>query len=418
MANNRVFNNLYGQLEVNFENAKKLGDFVHLQDILQKGREYIIDEMKKSGLRGRGGAGFSTGTKWSFINPNDTRDKYLVINGDEGEPGTCKDREILRHEPYKLVEGCIIASYAIGAKACYIYIRGEFYQETEKLNQAIKDAYDNGFLGNNCLNGLYNLDIYVHMGAGAYICGEESALLESLEGKKGFPRIKPPFPANVGLYGMPTIINNVETIAVVPTILRNGANWYQSLGAKEAGAGTKLFCISGAVNNPCVVEEELGISFKEIIDKHAGGVIGGWDNFMAVIPGGSSSPIIPAHMADNLTMDYDSVKNHGSMLGTGAIIVIPKNTDMIELLKCLTAFYHEESCGQCSPCREGSGAVLKLIEKIYNKTATAKEVDIVEDTLKRTIGTTICALNDANVFCVNGILKHYKENIKQSLLGN
>ncbi len=415
---NRVFNNLHGQHGVGFKEAQKLGDFVKLDEILKKGPAQIIADMKASGLKGRGGAGFSTGDKWSFINPADTRTKYLVINGDEGEPGTCKDRELIRHEPYKIVEGCIIGAFAIGAKSCYIYIRGEFYYETQKLQKAIDDAYANGFLGENCFNGLYSLNIYIHMGAGAYICGEESALLESLEGKKGFPRIKPPFPANVGLYGCPTIINNIETIATVSTILRRGPAWYSSLGAGASGMGTKLFAISGFVNNPCVVEEELGVPLKDLIEKHAGGVIGGWDNLFGVLPGGSSSPVIPKKYCDSLTMDFEAVKQLNSMLGTGAVIVLNKSISIIDVLENLIAFYHEESCGQCTPCREGSGAVLKLTQKIVNKTATIEEVEVLHNTLNKTAGTTICALNDATVMCATGFLRHYKDEIKEALLKN
>ncbi|MDR2007357.1 MAG: NADH-quinone oxidoreductase subunit NuoF [Alphaproteobacteria bacterium] len=411
--NDRVFNNLYGSQGVSFEVAKSLGDFKDLKEILEKGADYIIGEIKNSQLKGRGGAGFPTGMKWSFINKKDPRPKYLVINGDEGEPGTCKDREIIRHEPYKIVEGAIISSYAIEAKVCYIYIRGEFIQETRALQKAIDDAYKAKLLGKNCL-GMYDLDIYIHFGAGAYICGEETALLESLEGRKGFPRIKPPFPAVSGLYANPTVINNIETIAVVPTILRRGAEWYKSMGVAEA-AGTKLFCISGFVNNPCVVEEKLGIGFKELIDTHCGGVIGGWDNFLAVIPGGSSTPIIPAALCDKLTMDFEGMKAVGSSLGTGAVIVFDKSVEILRAMKNIVAFYNHESCGQCTPCREGSAAAVKIMNAIMNKEATPKDVDLLERIMDDTFGTTICALNDATVFAVRGFLKHYKEDIKQSL---
>ncbi|MDR0484081.1 MAG: NADH-quinone oxidoreductase subunit NuoF [Alphaproteobacteria bacterium] len=409
----RVFNNLYGTKGVSFEVAKSLGDFSNLKETLEKGADYIINEVKNSQLKGRGGAGFPTGMKWSFINKKDPRPKYLVINGDEGEPGTCKDREIIRHEPYKIVEGAIITSYAIEAKTCYIYIRGEFIQETRNLQKAIDEAYANGLLGKNCL-GMYDLDIYIHFGAGAYICGEETALLESLEGRKGFPRIKPPFPAVSGLYANPTVINNIETIAVVPTILRRGADWYKSMGVAEA-AGTKLFCISGFVNNPCVVEERLGISFKELIETHCGGVIGGWDNLLAVIPGGSSTPIIPAHLCERLTMDFEGMKAVGSSLGTGAVIVFNKSVEILKAMKNIVSFYNHESCGQCTPCREGSAAAVKIMNNIINKEAKPSDVDLLERIMDDTFGTTICALNDATVFAVRGFLKHYKEDIKQSL---
>ncbi len=409
----KVFNNLYGQHGVSFDIAKSLGDFAELEDILKKGSSFIIEEIKKSKLRGRGGAGFPTGMKWSFIKTSDPRPKYLVINGDEGEPGTCKDREIIRHEPYKILEGAIIASYAIQAKVCYIYIRGEFYQEAAVLQRAIDDLYAKQLLGKNCLD-MYDLDVYIHMGAGAYICGEETALIESLEGKKGFPRLKPPFPATAGLYNSPTIINNIETIAVVPTILRRGAAWYVSLGVGES-AGTKLFCISGFVNNPCVVEEKLGIAFNELIDRHCGGVIGGWDNFLAMIPGGSSTPIIPAVLCDRLTMDFESLQAIKSALGTGAVIVFNKSVDILGAMKSIVAFYHHESCGQCTPCREGSGTALKIINKLINKDALPSEVDILGNIMDETFGTTICALNDATCLAVRGFLRYYKDEIKESL---
>lgn len=410
----KIFNNLYGQHGVSLEVAKSLGDFVGLKEVLGKGQDYIVNEVKNSQLKGRGGAGFPTGMKWSFLDKKSNKPKYLVINGDEGEPGTCKDREIIRHEPYKIIEGAIITCFAIEAKVCYIYIRGEFIQETASLQKAIDEAYKDGLLGKNCL-GMYDLDIYIHFGAGAYICGEETALLESLEGRKGFPRLKPPFPAVSGLYSCPTVINNIETIAVVPAILKRGADWYVSMGVKDS-AGTKLFCISGFVNNPCVVEERLGISLKELIDTHCGGVIGGWDNLLAVIPGGSSCPIIPAALCDNVTMDFEGMKSVGSALGTGAVIVFDKSVNILKAMRNIVAFYNHESCGQCTPCREGSGAAIKILTNILDKKAKPEDVDLLGRIMDDTFGTTICALNDATVFAVKGFLKHYTNEIKQSLI--
>lgn len=409
----KIFNNLYGQHGVGFEIAKSLGDFKDLKSILEKGDAFIIEEIKKSGLKGRGGAGFPTGNKWSFINKNDPKPKYLVINGDEGEPGTCKDREIIRHEPFKLLEGIIMASYAISAKVCYIYIRGEFYQEVEVLQKAIDELYSNGLLGKNCLN-MYDLDVHIHLGAGAYICGEETALIESLEGRKGFPRLKPPFPANCGLYGCPTVINNVETIAVVPTILRRTAQWFTNLGVADS-AGSKLFCISGFVNNPCVVEENLGVSLKYVIEEHCGGVIGGWDNLLAIIPGGTSTPILPKAYCEKLTLDFNSLRNAGSALGTGAIMVFDKSVNVVKLMHNIVNFYHHESCGQCTPCREGSGVALKLIDKIKHSSATKEDIVLLEKVVDATFGTSICGLNDATVFAVKGFLTHYKDYIIERL---
>ncbi|HEC00761.1 MAG TPA: NADH-quinone oxidoreductase subunit NuoF, partial [Sphingomonadales bacterium] len=289
----RIFTNLYGYQSYGLDAAKKRGDWDGTKQILEKGVDWIINEMKASGLRGRGGAGFPTGLKWSFMpKESDGRPQYLVVNADEGEPGTCKDREIMRHDPHKLIEGCLVAGFAMRACAAYIYIRGEFVHEADVLDAAIQEAYADGLIGDNACGTGYKFDVYVHRGAGAYICGEETALIESLEGKKGQPRLKPPFPANVGLYGCPSTVNNVESIAVAPTILRRGGAWFAGLG-RENNTGTKLFCISGHVNNPCNVEEEMGIPLRELIEKHAGGVRGGWDNLLAVIPGGSSVHMLP-----------------------------------------------------------------------------------------------------------------------------
>ena len=328
----RIFKNIYGPDGADLASAKKRGDWDNTKGLLAKGRDWVIEEVKASGLRGRGGAGFPTGLKWSFMpKENDGRPHYLVVNADESEPGTCKDRDIMRHEPHKLLEGCLLAGFAMGAHACYIYVRGEFIREREALQRAVDEAYDAGLLGKNACGSDWDYDIYVHHGAGAYICGEETALIESLEGKKGQPRLKPPFPANVGLYGCPTTVNNVESIAVAPTICRRGASWFSGLG-KEGNTGTKLFCISGHVNKPCNVEEEMGIPLKELLEKHAGGVRGGWDNLLAVIPGGSSVPMLPKEICDTVLMDFDSLKEVQSGLGTAAVIVMDKSTDLVKAI--------------------------------------------------------------------------------------
>ena len=316
----RIFTNLYGYEDWGVDGAMGRGDWDGTREIMAKGQDWIIDQVKESGLRGRGGAGFPTGLKWSFM-PKESRDgrpSYLVINADESEPGTCKDREIIRHDPHKLIEGALLAGYAMRARAAYIYIRGEFVREAERLEAAIAQAYDKGFIGRNACGSGYDFDVYLHRGAGAYICGEETALIESLEGKKGQPRLKPPFPANVGVWGCPTTVNNVESIAVTPTILRRGAAWFAGLG-RPNNTGTKLFCISGHVNRPCTVEEEMSIPLKELIERHAGGVRGGWDNLLAVIPGGSSVPLIPKSVCDEVLMDFDSLKEVQSGLGTAAV---------------------------------------------------------------------------------------------------
>jgi NADH-quinone oxidoreductase subunit F len=410
----RIFLNLYGNLGADLASHKKRGDWDNTKDLIKKGRDWIIEEVKKSGLRGRGGAGFSTGMKWSFMPKNSEKPSYLVVNADESEPGTCKDRDILRHEPHKLIEGCLLASVAIGAKACYIYIRGEFYNESSSVQKAIDEAYESGLIGKNaCKSGL-DVDIYLHRGAGAYICGEETALLESLEGKKGQPRLKPPFPAGAGLYGCPTTINNVESIAVVPTILRRGADWFASIG-KPNNTGTKIFCISGHVNKPCNVEEAMGIPLKELIEEHAGGVIGGWDNLKAVIPGGSSCPMITKEIAENVTMDFDSLRAAGSGLGTGGVIVMDKSTDLVYAIARLSKFYMHESCGQCTPCREGTGWMWRVMMRIAEGNAKPSEIDDLLAVSKQVEGHTICALGDAAAWPIQGLFRHFREEIEAKL---
>ncbi len=408
----RIFTNLYGLEDAGIEGAMKRGDWDGTKEILANGSEWIIDQIKASGLRGRGGAGFPTGLKWSFMpKESDGRPSYLVVNADEGEPGTCKDRDLMRHDPHKLIEGCLIAGFAMKAVAAYIYIRGEFYREAEALDKAIDEARAKGFLGDNACGSGYSFDVHVHRGAGAYICGEETALIESLEGKKGQPRLKPPFPANVGVWGCPTTVNNVESIAVAPTILRRGSEWFAGLG-RENNSGTKVFCISGHVNNPCNVEEEMGIPLKELIEKHAGGVIGGWDNLLAVIPGGSSVPMLPKHICDTVLMDFDSLKDEQSGLGTAAVIVMDKSTDLIKAIARLAEFYKHESCGQCTPCREGTGWMWRVMERLVEGRAEKEEIDMLLDVSKRIEGHTICALGDAAAWPIQGLMRHFRDVVE------
>lgn len=411
----RIFQNIYGLKPTDLAGAKALGDWSNTAELTSKGRAWIIDEVKKSGLRGRGGAGFSTGMKWSFI-PKELNERphYLVINADEGEPGTCKDREILRHEPQKLLEGILLASFAVQAHVCYIYIRGEFYREAQAVQAAIDEAYAAGLLGENAAGTGWKMDVYIHMGAGAYICGEKSALIESIEGKKGQPRLKPPFPANVGLYGCPTIVNNVETIAVVPTILRRGGEWFDNLGP-EGNSGTKLFQISGHVNNPCIVEEEMGIPLKELIEKHAGGVRGGWDNLLAIIPGGSSVPVLTKAQCEVVHMDFDSLRNEGSGLGTAAIMVMDKSTDIVKAIARLSHFYAHESCGQCTPCREGTGWLCRIMDRMVSGNASLEEIDMLYQVTKQIEGQTICALGDAAAWPVQGLIRAFRPAIEERL---
>ena len=414
----RIFQNLYGQDDWGLEGAKRRGIWDNTKALIERGRETLVNEMKGSGLRGRGGAGFPTGVKWSFMPPEDRRDgrpHYLVVNADESEPGTCKDREILRYDPHTLVEGCLVAGFAMGANAAYIYVRGEFYSEASHLQQAIDEAYEAGLIGPNACNSGWDFDVYLHRGAGAYICGEETALLESLEGKKGQPRLKPPFPAACGLYGCPTTVNNVETIAVAPTILRRGPSWFAGFG-RENNTGTKIFSISGHVNNPCNVEEEMSIPLKELIEKHAGGVRGGWDNLQAVIPGGSSTPCLSKNICDNVLMDFDSLREHSTGLGTAAVIVIDKSADMVEAIARLSHFYRHESCGQCTPCREGMGWVYRVMQRMVTGDAEIEEIDMLWEVTKQIEGHTICALADGGVWPVQGLIRHFRPELERRIL--
>jgi len=412
----RIFTNLYGNQGWELEAAKTRGDWDGTKDLISKGRDWICEEIKSSGLRGRGGAGFSTGLKWSFMPKEPTgRPHYLVVNADEGEPGTCKDRDMMRNEPHKLVEGCLLAGAGMGANVAYIYIRGEFYREAEHLQAAIDQAYESGLIGKNACGSGFDFDVYLHRGAGAYICGEEMALIESLEGKKGQPRLKPPFPAAMGLYGCPTTVNNVETIAVVPTILRRGASWFSALG-RENNTGTKVFCISGHVNNPCNVEEEMSIPLRELIERHAGGVQGGWENLKAIIPGGSSVPMLPKAICDNVLMDYDSLREQQSGLGTAAVIVMDKSTDLIAAIARLSKFYKHESCGQCTPCREGTGWMWRVMERLVTGNAEINEIDSLLEVTKQIEGHTICALGDAAAWPIQGLMRHFRNEVEERIL--
>ena len=412
----RIFADLYGAAGAGLAAARRRGDWDGTAALIARGREAIVEEVKNSGLRGRGGAGFPTGLKWSFMPArSDGRPHYLVVNADESEPGTCKDRDIIRHEPHKLVEGALLAGFAMGAETAYIYVRGEFRNEAAALQRAIDEAYDAGLLGNDAAKAGIRFDIHLHCGAGAYICGEETALLESLEGKKGQPRLKPPFPAAAGLYGCPTTVNNVETIAVVPTILRRGASWFAGIG-RENNTGTKVFCISGHVETPCNVEEAMGVPLRELIERHAGGVRGGWDNLLAVIPGGSSVPCLPKTVCDDLSMDFDALRDAKSGLGTAAVIVMDRSTDIVAAIARLSHFYKHESCGQCTPCREGTGWMWRVMERLVDGRAEIEEIDVLEQVTRQVEGHTICALGDAAAWPVQGLIRHFRPEIERRIL--
>jgi len=412
----RIFTNVYGFQPWTLDAAIMRGDWDDTKGLMARGQDALIDAVKASGLRGRGGAGFPTGTKWSFMpkEPKADRPNFLVINADESEPGSCKDREIIRHDPHKLIEGALIAGYAMRARAAYIYIRGEYIREAEVLFAAVAEAYAKGLIGRNASGSGYDFDVFVHRGAGAYICGEETAMLESLEGKKGQPRLKPPFPAGAGLYGCPTTVNNVESIAVVPTILRRSPEWFASFGA-ENNRGTKLFQISGHVNKPCVVEEAMSITFRELIETHCGGIRGGWDNLLAVIPGGSSVPLVPAAEIMDCPMDFDGLKKVGSGLGTAAVIVMDKSTDIVRAISRLSYFYKHESCGQCTPCREGTGWMWRVMERMRTGDADISEIDTLYQVTKQVEGHTICALGDAAAWPIQGLIKHFRPEMERRI---
>ena len=412
----RIFTNLYGFRPWGITHAIARGDWVDTKALMEIGQDAIIAAVKESGLRGRGGAGFPTGMKWSFMpkEPSPARPSFLVVNADESEPGSCKDREIIRHEPHKLIEGALLAGFAMRARAAYIYIRGEYIREAEVLFSAVEEAYHKGFLGKNACGSGYEFDVFVHRGAGAYICGEETAMIESLEGKKGQPRLKPPFPAGVGLYGCPTTVNNVESIAVVPTILRRGADWFAGIG-RPNNTGTKLFQVSGHVNHPCVVEEAMGLPFRDLIEAHCGGIRGGWDNLLAVIPGGSSVPLVPAEQIIDAPMDFDGLKELKSGLGTAAVIVMDKSTDIVKAIARLSYFYKHESCGQCTPCREGTGWMWRVMERLVTGDAEPHEIDLLLDVTTQVEGHTICALGDAAAWPIQGLIRHFRPEIERRI---
>ncbi|WP_411837135.1 NADH-quinone oxidoreductase subunit NuoF [Paracoccus sp. ME4] len=411
----RIFTNLYGMGDRSLAGAKKRGHWDGTGEIIGRGRDKIIEQVKASGLRGRGGAGFPTGLKWSFMpKESDGRPSYLVINADESEPATCKDREIMRHDPHTLIEGALIASFAMNAHVCYIYLRGEYIREKEALQAAIDECYDAGLLGANAAGSGWDFDLYLHHGAGAYICGEETALLESLEGKKGMPRMKPPFPAGAGLYGCPTTVNNVESIAVVPTILRRGAEWFAGFG-RPNNAGVKLFGLTGHLNAPCVVEEAMSIPLRELIEKHGGGVRGGWKNLKAVIPGGASCPVLTAEQCENAIMDYDGMRELRSSFGTGCMIVMDQSTDIIKAIWRLSAFFKHESCGQCTPCREGTGWMMRVMARLVSGEAEVEEIDMLLDVTKQVEGHTICALGDAAAWPIQGLIRNFRGEIEDRL---
>jgi len=411
MANEICFRNLDQEQPWTLASYQARGGYAAWKRILAEKipPEDVIEELKTSALRGRGGAGFPTGLKWSFMPRHAPGQKYIVCNSDEGEPGTCKDRDILRYNPHALIEGMAIGAYCVGATVGYNYIRGEFWEPYERFEAALEEAYGAGLLGKKILGSEVDVDLHSHLGAGAYICGEETALLESLEGKKGQPRFKPPFPANVGLFGRPTTINNTETLASVPTILAEGGQWFLELG-KPSNGGSKIFSVSGHVNKPGNYEIPLGTSFAELLQM-AGGVRNG-HRLKAVIPGGSSSPPLPASMMMDLTMDYDALHKAGSMLGSGAVIVMDETTCMVRALARISHFYYEESCGQCTPCREGSGWMARVVHRIEHGEGQQEDLDLLDDVAGKIMGHTICALGDAAAMPVRGFLKHFRDEFQ------
>ncbi|KAA3626386.1 MAG: NADH oxidoreductase (quinone) subunit F [Proteobacteria bacterium] len=423
MANETCFRTLHLNNPAALESYKSVGGYSVLERILKEKTpaETIIEELKKSALRGRGGAGFPTGLKWSFMPRNLPGQKYLICNSDEGEPGTCKDRDILRYNPHQLIEGMIIGGYTIGASVGYNYIRGEFWEPYECFEKALHEARVAGYLGNDILGSGFDFEIHTHLGAGAYICGEETALLESIEGKKGQPRFKPPFPANYGLYGRPTTINNTESLASVPAILQEGGEWFLEMGKPNNG-GSKLFCVSGHVERPGNFEIPMGTPFADLLQM-AGGVWKG-RKLKAVIPGGSSTPVVPAEQMMQATMDYDGIAKVGSMLGAGSVIVMDETTCMVKTLARLSHFYYEESCGQCTPCREGTGWLARMVHRIEHGQGCPEDLEKLNSVAGNIMGRTICALGDAAAMPVQSFLKHYHDEFeyhiehKRCMVGN
>jgi len=411
MANETCFRTLHLDKPWTLESYLKVGGYKVLRKILeeQTPAEDIIEELKTSALRGRGGAGFPTGLKWSFMPRQSEGQKYIVCNSDEGEPGTCKDRDILRYNPHQLIEGMAIAGYCIGASAGYNYIRGEFWEPYSRFQEAIDEALKEGYLGDNIMGTGHSFNLYAHLGAGAFVCGEETALLESLEGKKGQPRFKPPFPASYGLYGKPTTINNTETLASVPVILEKGGQWFLDMGKPNNG-GTKLFCVSGNVNKPGNYEIPMGTPFSELLEM-AGGMKNGY-KLKAVIPGGSSTPVIPGDQMMEVDMDYDSIMKAGSFLGAGSVIIIDDKVCMVKALARLAHFYYDESCGQCTPCREGTGWLSRVIHRIEHGQGRQEDLDLLDNVAGNIMGRTICALGDAAAMPVQGFLKHYRDEFQ------
>jgi NADH-quinone oxidoreductase subunit F len=408
-AHNVVFTTLHFDQPWSYDSYLKAGGYQALRKVLTEGvtREALVDMVKASGLRGRGGAGFPTGLKWSFMLPRGpvTGPRYVLCNSDESEPGTCHDRDILRYNPHAVIEGMILGGYAMGCTAGYNYMRGEFEREPfEHFELALKDAYANGWLGKNILGSEFSFDLFATLGAGAYICGEETALMESLEGKKGQPRFKPPFPATFGLYGKPTTINNTETFASVPAIVRNGAEWFLNIGKPNNG-GPKCFSVSGHVSKPGNYELPLGIPFKDMLAT-AGGMRAG-RKLKAVIPGGSSMPVLPAEIMMDITMDFDALQKAGSGLGSGAVIIMDDTTCMVRTLERISRFYHAESCGQCTPCREGTGWMHRLLKKIVDHKGTMEDLHLLKQAAGQIEGHTICAFGEASAWPVNGMMKHF-----------
>ncbi|EKD41312.1 MAG: hypothetical protein ACD_73C00769G0003 [uncultured bacterium] len=392
---------------------EQTGGYQTIQKLFATEPTALVDEIKNSGLRGRGGAGFSAGLKWSFVPQNTGQPKYLCVNADESEPGTFKDRLLMEEDPHQLIEGIIIACYAIRSNACYIYIRGEFDLSRRRLEVAVKEAYDKGYLGKNIFGKGYELNIYIHRGAGAYICGEETALLNSIEGWKGQPRIKPPFPASKGLFGCPTVVNNVETISALPFILQNGAASYKKWGT-EKSPGTKLFSVSGHVVKPGVYEVALGYPLKDLIYKDCGGILNG-KKLKAVVPGGSSVPVLTAADIETVNLDYESIAQHGSMLGSGGVIVMDEDVDMVWALQTLSRFYAHESCGQCTPCREGTGWINKILKRVLHEGGTEGDLALLNEICDNMVGKTICVLADALAMPVVSYIKKFPEDFKKHL---